>query len=252
MGAGANAQKNFLEGDYLNGSLNVVSGILSGSQMLRACFAAGTPLLTPDGDMPIEQFRPGDWILSAPEENPDGPPEPRQVQEVFTNYAQLLNLHVGGKVIRTTSEHPFYIKGKGWAKAQELRKADLLRSHDGQWLHVQAVTDSRELAPVYNLRIADYHTYFVGSREWGFSVWAHNACWVRSTSQKQNFLKQLANDWRTPSWMKPWLKKGLVPPGYNVDHIIPGSIGGADLPSNMRLLYKADHILWHQFYHPWR
>jgi len=29
---------------------------------------------------------------------------------------------------------------------------------------------------VYNLRIADYHTYFVGSREWGFSVWAHNAC----------------------------------------------------------------------------
>ena len=28
---------------------------------------------------------------------------------------------------------------------------------------------------VYNLRIADYHTYFVGSRDWGFSVWAHNA-----------------------------------------------------------------------------
>jgi hypothetical protein len=27
--------------------------------------------------------------------------------------------------------------------------------------------------------VADYHTYFVGSREWGFSVWAHNAdCFV--------------------------------------------------------------------------
>jgi hypothetical protein len=23
---------------------------------------------------------------------------------------------------------------------------------------------------------ADYHTYFVGCHEWGFSVWAHNAC----------------------------------------------------------------------------
>src|SRR5262249_8149112 len=28
---------------------------------------------------------------------------------------------------------------------------------------------------VYNLRIADFHTYFVGSEEWSFSVWAHNS-----------------------------------------------------------------------------
>ena len=27
---------------------------------------------------------------------------------------------------------------------------------------------------VYNLRVADWHTYFVGCGEWGFSVWAHN------------------------------------------------------------------------------
>jgi hypothetical protein len=36
----------------------------------------------------------------------------------------------------------------------------------------------RELgsAAVYNLEVEEYHTYFVGSEEWGFSVWAHNAC----------------------------------------------------------------------------
>ena len=28
------------------------------------------------------------------------------------------------------------------------------------------------------MRVADYHTYFVGPPEWGFSVWAHNACYV--------------------------------------------------------------------------
>lgn len=28
---------------------------------------------------------------------------------------------------------------------------------------------------VYNFRVADWHTYFVGCDEWGFSVWAHNA-----------------------------------------------------------------------------
>ena len=38
----------------------------------NACFAAGTPLLTPDGAKPIEEFKVGDLVLSAPEENPDG------------------------------------------------------------------------------------------------------------------------------------------------------------------------------------
>src|SRR5262249_51556770 len=38
-----------------------------------------------------------------------------------------------------------------------------------------AVTDAREVATVYNLRVAEYHTYFVGRKEWEFSVWAHNA-----------------------------------------------------------------------------
>ena len=30
------------------------------------CFAAGTPLLTPDGSKAIERFKAGDWILSSP------------------------------------------------------------------------------------------------------------------------------------------------------------------------------------------
>jgi hypothetical protein len=29
--------------------------------------------------------------------------------------------------------------------------------------------------------IADWHTYFVGCDEWGFSVWAHNSCIVELT-----------------------------------------------------------------------
>lgn len=40
---------------------------------------------------------------------------------------------------------------------------------------VEAVEDSGKVETVYNWRITDYHTYFVGSEEWGFSVWAHNA-----------------------------------------------------------------------------
>ena len=41
---------------------------------------------------------------------------------------------------------------------------------------VEDLLDTGEYETVYNLRVADHHTYFVGMREWGFSAWAHNVC----------------------------------------------------------------------------
>jgi len=32
---------------------------------------------------------------------------------------------------------------------------------------------------VYNCRVAEYHTYFVGDQEWGFSIWSHNLACVQ-------------------------------------------------------------------------
>ncbi len=56
----------------------------------------------------------------------------------------------------------------------ELQVDDLFVGHDGNWVPVQDLLDTGEYETVYNLRITDYHTYFVGCRDWGFSVWAHN------------------------------------------------------------------------------
>jgi hypothetical protein len=145
--------------------------ILTGS-----CFAPGTPLLTPTGHKAIEQFRPGDWLLSAPEADPEAVPEPRQVEEVFTTEAHLVTVCVRGRAVHTTDEHPFWVFGKGWTAAKDLQPGDEFRSHDGERVGVDAVRETGATATVYNLRIADYHTYFFGSLDWGFSVWAHNAC----------------------------------------------------------------------------
>jgi len=179
----ASAGINIYNGNYGAAALDVgfagldILGAYTGtSTALGACFAAGTPLLTPTGDKRIEMFRPGDWILTAPEHDPKAALEAKQVEEVFSSFARIWYLHVGGKLIRSTDEHPFYVRGKAWTAAKNLEEGDLLRSHEGQWLPVESVRDSGESAPVYNLRIADYHTYFVGSREWAFSVWAHNTC----------------------------------------------------------------------------
>jgi RHS repeat-associated protein len=173
-------------GNYGSAALRSL-GFLGASDCLFnvICFAAGTPLLTPTGDKPIEQFKPGDWILTAPDTDPSAPLEAKQVEEVFTNHCPLLNLHVQDRVIQTTPEHPFWVRGQGWTAAKDLKIGDLLRSHDGQWIPVADLCDSGEVAPVYNLRIAEYHTYFVGSREWGFSVWAHNACHGNSLLSKR-------------------------------------------------------------------
>jgi RHS repeat-associated protein len=145
-------------------------------QNAEACFAAGTRLLTPQGYKAIEEFRAGDQIVSRPEYDPDGPVVAKLVEEVFVRSAPLLHVHVQGQNIRAVAEHPFWVQGKGWVAAGELKAGDQLLSHDGQSVNVDEVYDTGEWETVYNLRIADFHTYFVGGDEWGFSVWTHNAC----------------------------------------------------------------------------
>ena len=100
--------------------------------------------------------------------------ETRRVTELFKTYAQVLCLRVGGWSIRTTKGHPFYVRSKGWTKAELLSPGDLLRSHDGRFNPVEEIYLTGENATVYNLRIGEFHTYFVGDPSWGFSVWAHN------------------------------------------------------------------------------
>ena len=170
-------------GDYLGGLLDIAGSAASTYRMLQACFAAGTPLLTPDGDKLIEQFKVGDLLLSRSEFDPDGAVEAKVVEEVFVNEAEIFHLHVPGQVIRTTAEHPFYVLGKGWTAARDLQIGDVLLSHDGRQVPVEDLLETGERETVYNLRIADYHTYFVGGSEWGFSVWAHNACVYQATDR---------------------------------------------------------------------
>jgi hypothetical protein len=87
----------------------------------------------------------------------------------------ILHLHIGGQVIRTTPEHPFYVKDQGWTPGGDLRIGDLLATHDGRWIGVDDLLDTSQIETVYNIRVSEFHTYFVGSETWGFGVWAHNA-----------------------------------------------------------------------------
>ena len=43
-----------------------------------------------------------------------------------------------------------------------------------RWVAVEPVEDTGDHETVYNVRVAEWHTYFVGTQEWGFALWAHN------------------------------------------------------------------------------
>jgi hypothetical protein len=134
-------------------------------------------LLTPQGPRAIETFQVGDEILTRLEWEPDAPVLVSQVEARFENVARIWHLHLAsGQVIRTTAEHPFYVDGRGWVPAGELRPGDLLVSHDGQRVAVAELYDTGTYERVYNLAIRSFHTYFVCDETWPYSVWAHNAC----------------------------------------------------------------------------
>jgi hypothetical protein len=156
-----------------------------------ACFAAGTPLLTPEGARAIEEFRPGDLVLSRDQFKPLGAVVARQVLQTFVRSASIWHVHVRDQVIGTTKEHPFYVLGRGWRAVSELRVGNAFLSDDGQWVVVEDLLDTGDVQTVYNLQIADDHTYFVGSVEWGFSVWAHNANYRITTETRIRQLQEM-------------------------------------------------------------
>ena len=191
----------------------------------KTCFAPGTPILTPEGAKPIELFRENDLILSRPEHDPAAPVRVRNVEAVFVLAAPIVELYVGGHVIETTAEHPFFVHHRGWVPARDLQVGDLLLGHDEKLTPVERLTQTGRTATVYNLRVNEDHTFFVGDRTWGFSVWVHNAYLVRQaadgtfevidgagkvvlTGLLQDEAESLANGFNAAAWKQVGRRSG--------------------------------------------
>jgi hypothetical protein len=148
----------------------------------RTCFVGRTPILTPDGYRRIEDFKAGDAILSRPEDKPDDSTRASFVEEVFRLSARILELRVSGQLIETTDEHPFFVVGRGWTAAKDLKDGDVLVGDDTKTSVVESTDVTGRTEDVFNLRVAVDHTYFVGDQHWGFSVWVHNAYSARQAA----------------------------------------------------------------------
>jgi len=71
---------------------------------------------------------------------------------MFPTRKPILLLHLSGHVIRTTADHPFYVAGQGWTDAADLHVGDWLRTHDGQAVAIDAITDQGEESATYQMQ----------------------------------------------------------------------------------------------------
>ena len=161
----------FAQGDWMGGLLDLAESGAYAYKFMQACFSVRTQLLTRRGWLRMDKLQEGDEVWSKPEDNPEAPGEWKRVEELFVRQGVILLVHVGGHTIETTAEHPFWTRRAGWLPAIELMAGDEFVGKDGEWTVVEEVERTDREETLYNCRVADYHTYFVGGSDWGFSVW---------------------------------------------------------------------------------
>lgn len=124
------------------------------------CFVAGTPVQTLDGPRAIETLRVGDQVLNQSETT--GALSFQPVVGIHHNEPdQTLRISLDdGAVLTSSVYHRFWRAGKGWTMARELKHDDTLRTLRGLRRVVSII--SAPSAPLFNIDVAENHTFFVG------------------------------------------------------------------------------------------
>jgi len=189
------------------------------------CFVAGTLVSTEDGNKPIEEIKAGDLVWS---ENPEtGEKALKRVVQTFINETDVLvHVFIGEQEIITTEEHPFWVEGKGWTGAAELKIGDIVRTNNNQKLLVCKLYVEKLSSPVkvYNFEVEDFHTYYVGDD----SILVHNDCDIKyggSAAIKMNNPSDIYHSFPT------LFDQYIIPPAFSANYStvkIAGTINGTD------------------------
>jgi len=130
---------------------------------------------------------------SACDQNPKPIALPHRVVAVYHNQpAHLIRIFVNDQMVRVTPNHPFYVNNSGWTAAGNLKVGDRLLSTAGLPASVTAIEDFGEVEPVFNLQVADDHTYFVQPGLNSPPVLVHND----STATTQQSMPTTAAGWQ--------------------------------------------------------
>ena len=124
----------------------------------------GTLVWTVTGTLPIEEIRPGDWVLAQDVDTGELAYKP--VEHITKGPPlELMEIRAGGETIRSTLGHLFWVSGTGWRMAKELKAGDHLRTTKGTLL-VESAEQAGE-AGCHNLIVQDLtRTLSPNSKSW--------------------------------------------------------------------------------------
>jgi len=130
-----------------------------GSQSLD-CLAAGSLVWTVEGPKAIEEIRIGDMVLSQHSETGELAYKP-VLKTTIRPKGKLVRINIDGEEVQTSGGHLFWVSGEGWVKSRNLQPGMVLHTANGA-ARVKDVATG-DVAETYNLVVADFNTYFVGS-----------------------------------------------------------------------------------------
>lgn len=131
------------------------------------CFAAETPVNTPEGLKAIATLAPGDRVYAFDvRRNERTTEQVIEVERKLTAGGMIRLRASDGSFLDVTPEHPMWTLDNGYVRAFELSSGDRLLSSNG----LQIAVDSLESlhtgegwVEVWNLVVSGTHNYFVGS-----------------------------------------------------------------------------------------
>ena len=138
----------------------------------HACFPAGTLISTPSGQKEIQKMVVGDRVYGFDTKTGKQGEYPitRTLKhgrnDTDTAYSPLINITYAGGVLGVTDNHWIYRRNgrdgdyANFDRAGMLQVGDMLTTENGEELAITKIDGGPEYDFVYNLEVAEVHTYF--------------------------------------------------------------------------------------------
>jgi RHS repeat-associated protein len=194
------------------------------------CFVAGTLVATETGLRPLDRIKPGDKVWAWNEATDEVRLRP-VVNRFIHRRSEVFEIKVGRDVFKVTGEHPFFVAGKGWTPAREVRDGAQFITREGRALVVNAIEKQGGEVLVYNFEVSTDHNYYVGEE----GILTHNANALRSAMGLNNPALAAHHIVAIRAAGAQRARDILRSNGINLSQFLNSAANGVGLPRNLKV-----------------
>ena len=171
--------------------VNALAIFTTAASSTMKCFVAGTLVLTAMGLVAIENIKAGDRVIATDADTFETA-EKTVLETYIRRTTELVDLTINGELIRTTPDHPFYVKDVGFVPAGKLYIGDKLLDPAGKILVVEDYKFENAAEPivVYNFQVEDFHTYYAGN----IGILVHNGVYDTKPEVSDPKMQRIVDD----------------------------------------------------------